>query len=312
MSLPEYPHFTLVEAAPGVHGAMAGDTGACISNAAIIDLGDRTLIFDTFQTIQAAEDLREAAMALTGRSAALSVISHWHPDHTGGAQVFDDAPIMATARTCELIAGEDPGDLDAYAAEIDGALDALRTMRDNATSEHERASAESNLKVGSLLRDEAPGFRFTVPAPMDGDGMTFEGSDRRVEIVSYGVGHTESDLFAHVPDTDLVVLGDLLWVGHHPKVNDGDALAWAAVLDRIDGLGAASLIPGHGDIGGRADGEYLAGYLRTIADLVDDALTSGLDAAALGTIPVPAGSEDWDSTALFYGTLTSLIGAAQD
>jgi len=311
MSLPEYPHFTLVEAAPGVYGAMAGDTGACISNAAIIDLGDRTLIFDTFQTIQAAEDLRQAAMALTGRSAALSVISHWHPDHTGGAQVFDDAPIMATARTCELIAGEDPGDLAVYTAEIDGWLVGLHKMLETAASEHERASAENNLRVANLLKEEAPGFRFTVPAPMDGDGMSFEGSDRTVEIVSYGVGHTESDLFAHVADADLVVLGDLLWVGRHPRVNDGDALAWAAVLDRIDGLGAASLIPGHGDIGGRADGEYLAGYLRTIADLVDDALTSGFDTAALGTIPVPAGSEDWGSSALFYGTLTSLTGAGQ-
>ena len=122
MSLPAYPHFTLTDAAPGVHVALAGDTGACISNAAIIDLGDKTLIFDTFQTVTAATDLRDAAMRLTGRSAALSVISHWHPDHTGGAQVFDDAPILATARTCELIAGDDPGDLDAYEAEIDAML----------------------------------------------------------------------------------------------------------------------------------------------------------------------------------------------
>ena len=28
MSLPEYPHFTLQEAAPGVYAALAGDTGA--------------------------------------------------------------------------------------------------------------------------------------------------------------------------------------------------------------------------------------------------------------------------------------------
>ena len=310
MSLPTYPHFQLVETAPGVYTALAGDTGACISNAAIIDLGDKTLIFDTFQTVTAARDLRDAAMRLTGRSAALSVISHWHPDHTGGAQVFDDAPILATARTCELIAGDDPGDLDAYEAEIDAMLDQARALRDSATTPAEIERAEANLKVGSLLKQEAPGYRFTVPAPMDGDGMSFEGTERRVEIASYGVGHTESDLFAHVPDADLVILGDLLWVGHHPRINDGDALAWAAVLDRIDGLGARALIPGHGKVGGRADGEYLAGYLRHVADLIDDARTRGLDAAAVSDVPVPAGSEDWGSTARFYGSLTALLGAA--
>jgi cyclase len=311
MNLPEYPHFTLVEAAPGVYAALAGDTGACISNAAIVDLGDRTLIFDTFQTVVAAEDLRQAAMSLTGRSAALSVISHWHPDHTGGAQVFDDAPIVATARTCELIAGEDPGDLDAYTTEIDAWLDQMRTLRDTATTDHQRARAEDNLRLANLLKEEAPGFRFTVPTPIDGDGMTIEGSDRTVEIVSYGEGHTESDLFAHVPDADLVVLGDLLWVGHHPRVNDGDPLAWASVLDRIEGLGVATAVPGHGTVGGKADADYLAGYLRTVAELVDEARLGGLDAGAIAAIPVPAGSEGWGSGARFYGSLTSLAGVGQ-
>lgn len=308
MSLSGYPHFTLAEAAPGVYAALAGDTGACIGNAAIIDLGDRTLVFDTFQTVVAAADLRRAALALTGRSAALSVISHWHSDHTGGAQVFDDAPILATARTCELIAGEDPGDLDAYTAEIDAWLDRMRLLRDTAKTGHQRARAENNLKVAGLLKDEAPGFRFTVPAPLDGDGMTFEGSERTVEVVSYGGGHTESDLFAHVPDADLVVAGDLLWVRNHPRVDDGDPVAWAEILERIDGLGVRSVIPGHGGIGGKADLDYLAGYLRTMADLVDDALTAGLDTEALGAIPAPGGSEDWDGTARFYGSLTSLTG----
>jgi len=307
MSLPEYPHFTLVEAGPGVYAALAGDTGACISNTAIIDLGDRTLIFDTFQTVQAAEDLRKASMALTGRSAALVMISHWHSDHTGGAQVFDDVPIKATQRTVELIAGEDPGDLDAYTAEIDSFFESVREMRDNAASDEESARADGMLKTGRLLKEAAPGYRFTVPAPFDGDGMTFEGSDRRVEIISYGVGHTESDLFAHIPDADLVVTGDLLWVGRHPRVNDGDPAAWANVLDQIEGLGPRSLIPGHGGIGGRADSEYMAGYLRTLDAMVDEAVTGGVTDDALGVIPVPAGSEDWGSETMFRGSIASLV-----
>ncbi|MCB2223764.1 MAG: MBL fold metallo-hydrolase [Actinobacteria bacterium] len=308
MSLPEYPHFTLTEVAPGVWAALAGDTGACISNAAVIDLGDRTLVFDTFQTVRAAGDLRHAAEALTGRGAALTVISHWHGDHTGGAQVFDDAPIVATARTCELVAGEDPGDLDAYTAELDGYLETVRNQRDGAEDDAQRERAERNLQVLTLLREEAPGFRFTVPAPIDGDGMSFEGSERRVEMVSYGVGHTESDLFAHVPDAGVIVAGDLLWVGHHPRVNDGDALAWAAVLDRIGGLGPSAYVPGHGPVGGKADADYLGGYLRTVHELVDEAITLGLDAEAIGAIPVPAGSEAWGSVGRFHGSLASLAG----
>ena len=136
--------------------------------------------------------------------------------------------------------------------------------------------------------------------------MTFEGSDRRVEIVSYGTGHTESDLFAHIPDADVLVMGDLLWVGHHPRANDGDAMAWADVLDRMRGLGPTALVPGHGAVAGVDASEYLAGYLRAVAELVDDAITGGLDAEAINKIPVPAGSEDWGSVGRFYGSISSL------
>jgi cyclase len=306
MGFSQYPHFTLEEAGPGVWAALAGATGACISNAAIVDLGDRTLVFDTFQTVRAAEDLRKAAEELTGRSAALAVISHWHDDHTGGAQVFDDAPILATARTCELIAGDDPGDLDTYTAEIDRYLDSMREMHDTAETDAQRERAERNLQVAKMLREEAPGFRFTIPAPIEGDGMTFEGSDRRVEAFSYGPGHTESDLFAHVPDAGIVIAGDLMWVGHHPKFDDGDPLAWAGVLDRIGGLGPTAYVAGHGLIGGAADADALAGYLRTVADLVDEAVTGGLDAEAIAAFPVPTGSEDWEGSSRFHGGLTAM------
>jgi glyoxylase-like metal-dependent hydrolase (beta-lactamase superfamily II) len=271
-----------------------------------VDLGDRTLIFDCFQTVRAAEDLRSSALALTGRSAALTMISHWHPDHLGGAQVFGDAPIRATARTCELIAGEDPGDLDAYTAEIDAALAQIRERRDAAATDTERERAETSLRMWEMLKEEAPGFRYTVPAPLDGDGLTFEGSERSVEVISHGAGHTESDLFVHVPDADVVITGDLLWVGEHPRVNDGDPGAWAEVLDRIDGLGPRTLVSGHGAIGTRADAAYLTGYLRILDEMIDEAVISGLDETGLAALPYPEGSEGWTGEGRFRGSLAGL------
>ncbi|MCJ7726018.1 MAG: hypothetical protein MUP76_06470, partial [Acidimicrobiia bacterium] len=63
--------------------------------------------------------------------------------------------------------------------------------------------------------------------------------------------------------------------------------------------------------GGKADADYMAGYLKTVADLVDEARLSGLDAQAIAAIPVPAGSEDWGSGARFYGSLAGLAGIEQ-
>ena len=50
-------HFQLQQVAEGVYAAIHIDGGAAIGNAGIVDLGDRTLIYDTFFTPQTAEDL---------------------------------------------------------------------------------------------------------------------------------------------------------------------------------------------------------------------------------------------------------------
>lgn len=311
MALPSYPHFALGEVAAGVYAAVAGDTGACISNAAIIDLGDRTVVVDTFQTVQAATDLRAAAEALTGRSASLVVTSHWHDDHHGGNQVFDDAQIVSTRRTVEIMAGNRPADLDAYVAEIDGWLDHARHLLEAAEDEAARVRAEGMLRTGELLGEAAPGFRFTIPTPMDDDGMTVEGAERQAEVITYGGGHTASDVFVHVPDVDVVVAGDLLWVDLHPRADDGDPAAWADILGQISGLGPAAVIAGHGRTGDAGHLDALAAYLRTMDAIVDEALTTGLDEEALAAIPVPAGSEAWSGARRFSGSIAVLVTARQ-
>lgn len=59
-------HFTLEKVTEGIYAAIAKDGGGAVGNAGFIDLGDKTIVFDTFNTQQAAEDLRSMAEALTG------------------------------------------------------------------------------------------------------------------------------------------------------------------------------------------------------------------------------------------------------
>ena len=67
-ALPVSDHFELVQVAEGVHAAIARPGGAAFSNAGIVDLGDLTLVFDTFETPVAARDLKAAGESLTGRT----------------------------------------------------------------------------------------------------------------------------------------------------------------------------------------------------------------------------------------------------
>ena len=283
-------HFDIQETEPGVFALVAGTTGACVSNAAIVDLGDKTVVFDTFMTLPAGDDLVASVRDLTGRDAFLAINSHWHDDHTGGNQLFARNPIVSTRRTMELIAETGIADSVAYAEEIDGYLKWALGQEQQAETEEQQARARSARLGAEALAAGKDRFRLTLPDVLIDDRMVVRGSDRELEILTYGGGHTESDVFAHVPGARVVITGDLLWVDSHPRTNDGDAGAWASILDRMATLEPQTLIPGHGDLGD-------LGHLRTMADYlryVDRVVADG-DAVpeVIAELPLPPGSESW-------------------
>ncbi len=281
-------HFTLVDAAPGVHAAIAGPTGAAVSNAAIIDTGDKTIVVDTFQTAQAAAELRAAAVDLTGRDAFLVVNSHWHDDHTAGNQVFSDLPIVATRTTLELIVANAPADLGAYEQEIDGYLTAQRGRLESDDPAIQAAARRAIATLGQI-KDAIPGFRLTLPDVLIEGSLTIAG-ERDLEVVTYGGGHTDSDVFVWIPDTRTVVTGDLSWAELHPRSQDGHPDRWAEILERMLDLGPEVVINGHGAPSGPEVLTALVPYFRAVAEGVER-VRAGADPAE---IPLPAGSEDWD------------------
>jgi len=61
------PHFKIEELAEGVFAVLGEREGLCHSNAAIIDLGEQTLVFDTLTLPSYGDDLAKACRELTGR-----------------------------------------------------------------------------------------------------------------------------------------------------------------------------------------------------------------------------------------------------
>ena len=129
-------HFRLEQLEAGVYAAIHADGGAAIGNAGIVDLGDRTLVYDTFFTPQAAEDLRAAAEAPTGRPVDFVINSHYHNGHIWGNQVFSpDTDTISTLDTRRLIVetrGHDDFDpfLENAEASLQSTLAAFQTTED--------------------------------------------------------------------------------------------------------------------------------------------------------------------------------------
>jgi cyclase len=106
----ESSFFRIEPLAEDVYAAIAIDEDRAPGNAGIVSLGSETLIFDTFLTPRAAQDLRAAAEQLTHQPIGWVVNSHWHGDHVSGNQVFaPPATIISTLKTRQLIAKDVTG-----------------------------------------------------------------------------------------------------------------------------------------------------------------------------------------------------------
>ncbi len=299
--------FTLHEVAAGVWAAVApGTAGPAVSNAAIVDLGDKTIVVDTFMTTQAAGELRDDVLQLTGREPFLVVNSHWHSDHVRGNRVFADQPIVGTRRMNELIVADAPQDRAEYASRVAAIRQSAKRLAAQATTDEERRTAAGTMALVAALESDADGYRLTLPDVLIGERLDIEG-ERSATVLGYGAGHTESDLFVHLPDAGAVVAGDLLWTGIHPKTDDGFPGPWADVLDRIAALGPTVVIPGHGAPGTAADLAVMAGYLRELERAVAAVRDGDLDA---DTAPVPEGSADWQGAARYRAGLNRLAASS--
>ena len=264
LSLPTSPFFKLIAAGEGIWAAVATDFTAAVGNSAIVDLGGRWLVVDTFMSACAATDLHEVVRRLAGDEPLWVVNTHSHMDHVGGNSIFAAAAmIAATGATRERVL-ETAAGLPQRIAAAEAAA-AITPAPDD--EESTRRHGEAQARLDWLRR-----LRLVAPDAGVGDRMTLYGQRRRADLVALGTAHTNGDLAIHLPDDRTLLAGDVVVNHTLPFVHDGDAVKWLGVLAQLRLLGAATLLPGHGDVGDAA----------TLDDMVDclEALLAGADTLA--------------------------------
>lgn len=295
-ALPTSRHFELHQVAEGIYAAIGSPGSGSGSNAGIIDLGGQTLIFDTFQTPQAAADLRAAAEQLTGQPVTMVINSHWHADHIHGNQVFSPAPetkIIATKRTSELMAIRGPKVVGQFKEHAAGQLQKLEAKLQEEQDEQKRAALLVEIGETREFAACAPTLALRLPDQVFEERRVFQGSKHTAELLTYGGGHTESDAFLLIPGERLAFMGDLLFVQSHLWVGHGDAAEWRRIIGRVQTLDLQTCVPGHGPIGTPANFPIEISYLETIEEIASDALQQGTPAEEAAATPIPAEYANW-------------------
>lgn len=227
----------LTEVAPGVYAYVQLDGSWCLSNAGVLADGDEVLVVDTAATEQRARRLRAAISTVTDATPRIVVNTHFHGDHTFGNFVFQpEATIVA----------------------------------------HERARAEAAVAgLGMCALWPAVDWgrvRLALPGLTYRDRLTLHVGEVRVELLHPGPAHTMTDTVVWIPDRSVLFAGDIVLNGATPFCLMGSISGTLRTIDRLRALGARTVVPGHGPVGGPELFDVTESYLRWVQRLAADGL----------------------------------------
>jgi cyclase len=290
-TLPISEHFKLKNLDKGVYAAIASAGGGAGSNAGIIDLGDQTLVLDTFLTPIAASDLRSAAEQLIGRPITGVINSHAHSDHVCGNQMFSSqTPIIATRQTREAIPG-----MTAYLKEIKADPSALEKeiiadmkSLEIETDAGQRARLTASISRQRFVLTSLGILEIRLPDQTFEDELVFSGTQRKAILRTQGKGHSDSDAYLVLPEEHIIFMGDLGFFQTQPFMTSCDPQAWIRQLEDLERSDYKVFVPGHGPVETKADVTRLREYITAIEQMVTQAVTQGKTIEEVLQLPVPA------------------------
>jgi glyoxylase-like metal-dependent hydrolase (beta-lactamase superfamily II) len=268
--------FQLVQVAEGVYAAIAKPGGLASGNAGFVIGDDGVVIFDTFFTPAAIEELIGEIQKLTNKPIKYAVNSHYHLDHTGGNQVLAarGVPIIAhdnvmqwqTVKNKRFLPA--PEDLQKRKADAEGQL---------GETPAEQTDRRAQLERQIRRLDAMMAIKLTNPTRTFSAGTMELKLGKRKVILTTLPGHTGGDVFAFVPDANVVFMGDLGWSKTLPNLVDATVNDWIPTLDKIlKDRPNAKYIPGHGNVATAAEIKDFRDYLDDLRARVKQGIANGL------------------------------------
>ena len=268
--------FQLVKVADGVYAAIAKPGGLASGNAGFVIGDEGVLIFDTFFTPAALEELIGEIQTLTKLPIKYAVNSHYHLDHTGGNQVLAarGIPIYAHENLLQWQTTRNKRFLPEAAVLEKRKADAAKQLADTPEDQKDkRAQFEKQIRrVDAMMA-----IKLTNPTKTFKSGTIELKLGKRKVILATLPGHTGGDVLAYVPDANVVFTGDLGWSKTLPNLVDATVNDWIPTLDAIlKQHPAAKFIPGHGSVAEATDIKDFRDYLDDLRARVKQGIANGL------------------------------------
>ncbi|WP_102272938.1 MBL fold metallo-hydrolase [Cytobacillus massiliigabonensis] len=285
-------HFKLEKLRANVYAAIAKEGGGAAANAGFVDLGEKVIVFDTFNTQQASQDLKHLAESITNHPVTWVINSHWHGDHIRGNQTFKDRIIISSESTYTKMKDIYPSRIAAQKNDIDGLTNYIQSLKDHFIQNTE-TQLQYQINFLSELKSSLPTLELSLPNQTFIDEITFHGQKQSATLFTLGGGHSLCDAMLYIPDEKVIFMGDLLFVNCHPTFFEETDLAhWINILKKVDFMEFDVAVPGHGSAGTKEDILKVIHYISDLTALVREG-------HPIEEIKIPAKYSNWGSSEVF-------------
>ena len=212
----------LTELADGVWVLPDRDRTPHVPNVGIVVGSRRALVIESGIGIANGERVLAIARELAGKRPLFVTATHFHPEHGYGVQAFEGAATILYN---------------------EAQRDELREKQDFYVRKFSALSPRLELALRGV-RYVAPDVVYSQRAELDLGGVT-------VRLEHAGPAHTRGDQTVFLPQARILWTGDLVEERFFAIMPDGDTDAprWISVLERLERLRPAAVVPGHGAIG---------------------------------------------------------------
>ena len=214
-----------VEIAAGVHVIPDGGV-PLVPNVGIVEGERSTLVVDTGMGLRSGGAVLGHAQAIANGRPLILTITHFHPEHGYGAQVFAPVATIVYNR----------GQLDEF---------------------HAKAAPYAELfkGFGPAVAAELEGLELVEPDLVYEGEADLDLGARVVHLRTWGRTHTQGDQFVFLPEERILFTGDLVENGAFPifpyfPPDDVDVNGdrWIEALEEMERLEPRIVVPGHGDV----------------------------------------------------------------
>jgi cyclase len=260
----------VTEVADDVFAYVQPDGSWMINNTGFLVARDGVAAIDACSTERRTRAFLDTIAGVTSAPVRTLVNTHHHPDHTAGNGLFGGAAIVA----------------------------------------HEQARPEMRMlglphNSGVWSDVDYGDLELALPFLTFADRMTLWADDLRCELrFCGGPAHTTNDVVVWLPEQSVLFAGDLLFHGGTPFLMSGSVLGAIEVLETfVEPLGAETIVPGHGPVGGPQMIDDVLGYLRFVRDVARDGHAAGATPLDLARGTDLGAYAEWTDTERIVGNL---------